>query len=259
MPRTDYYHQGLGAALDVVETFLEPGCTSRGVTEISGLTGLNKNRVFRILSTLRDRGYVEKSIENDDYRLGLGFLLLGEVVRNQFDLRKVSQPYLRQLADSSGDAAYLLVMVGNRAVTIDRCLGEHSLQIAEPIGEQFPLYVGASPKLLLAHVEDPDRSKIIADLDLAVHGPNTITDVQEMTRELDQIRNQGYSVSVEETEEGTHAVAAPIRDNNGYVLAGITIAMPMMRYSKGTESRNIKLVLEAGRQISEKLGYQANS
>jgi IclR family KDG regulon transcriptional repressor len=255
MDKTRYYHQGIEAALDVVEAFLKSDYHALGITEISKLTGLNKNRTFRILTTLVKRGYVERSANGVQYKLGRGFLIIGEATRNQLDLRQISEPFLKSIAEESGDAAYLLVLFGHQAVTIARYLGKFSNQIAEPINETIPLHIGASPKLLLANLPENERAKILATMELSIHGPNTITNREKLLRELEEIRNRGYSLSIEETEAGTIAVAAPIRDHSGLVVAGVSISTPIVRHTQDRLEKNTQLVLTVANGISEKLGY----
>jgi DNA-binding IclR family transcriptional regulator len=83
MAQSEYSISALEAALDVAESFLTPNGTIRGVSEISRQTGLHKNRVFRILSTLSNRGYIEQDQVTQKYRLGSGFLVLGEATGAQ--------------------------------------------------------------------------------------------------------------------------------------------------------------------------------
>ena len=84
--------RSLEATLDVLEGFLAPGGDYRGVTELSRMTGMQKNRVWRILTTLARRGYVLQDEETQKYSLGPGFLILGEAFRNRLDLRRAAAP-----------------------------------------------------------------------------------------------------------------------------------------------------------------------
>jgi DNA-binding IclR family transcriptional regulator len=255
MAKTEYRILSLDAALDVLEAFLEAAGRPLGVTEISRRTGHNKNRVFRILATLAARGYVLQEPETQEYYLGRGSLLLGEAARNRFDLREAARPYLRELAESSGDAAVLLLPFGDSTVTVDIEYGWQRLQSGGPIGETFPLHVGSSGKLLLAHMPHVERQELLDRLPLDPLGPNSITDRDELLRELQRVRDQGYATSQEEIEPGLISVGAPIRDSSGQVIAAFTLSVPKARYDEAYERRCADLLLRAARQLSAELGY----
>ena len=116
MPGEASYIQSIDAALDVVESFLTSESGLRGVTEIARLTGMEKNRVWRILTTLARRGYVQQDAGSGHYSLGPGFLVLGGAFHGRLDLRRLAQPLLADMADVSGDTAFLLVPFGRGAV-----------------------------------------------------------------------------------------------------------------------------------------------
>src|SRR5512146_1855478 len=142
-------------ALDVIES-LNDGPRSLGASELAQRLGINRTRVFRILKTLDSRGYVEYDPITQTYRLGLKFLTLGENVRERLDLRREAEPILLELAAQTGDSAHLLMLRGQHAVTIDRRQGENRLQVASPIGQSLPLYLGASPTILLAFMPESE-------------------------------------------------------------------------------------------------------
>lgn len=256
MPKTEYRIRSLEATLDVLEAFVDAAGRPLGVTEISRLTGHNKNRVFRILVTLAARGFVLQDPETQEYYLGRGFLLLGEATRNRFDLREAARPYLRELAESSGDAALLLLPFGNSTVTVDIEYGWQRLQSGGPIGETFPLHVGSSGKLLLAHMPSGERQEVLDRLPLDPLTPNSITDRDELLRELQRVREQGYATSQEEIEPGLISVGAPIRNSSGEVVAAFTLSVPSARYDEAYERRCANLLLDAGRRLSAELGYR---
>ncbi len=245
-------------ALDVIEC-LNGGVKAFGASELAQKLGINRTRVFRILKTLDSRGYVDYDPDTQTYRLGLKFLAIGDNVRERLDLRREAEPILLELAAQTGDSAHLLMLRGQRAVTIDRRQGENRLQVASPIGQSLPLYVGASPKILLAHLPEAERERIIQSMEFESFTENTITDADELRHCLETIRQQGYAVDEEDFERGVYAIGAPVRDDTGRVIAGITITSPETRYSSQRRQELIVLVVEAAQKLSAKLGYQPDS
>jgi DNA-binding IclR family transcriptional regulator len=204
---------------------------------------------------LENRGYVEYNPENEGYRLGIKFLHIGGNVRERLDLRREAEPLLVELARQTGDSAHLLIIQGDRAVTIDRRQGENRLQVASPIGQTLPLYVGASPKILLAYMPETERERIIHSIKFKSFTKNTITSSNELRRSLEKIREQGYAVDEEDYERGVYAVGAPVRDDKGSIVAGISITTPGFRYSPKRKLELIDMVVEAAHKLSERLGH----
>ncbi len=256
MPGGDPYTiEVLDVALSVVEQMLAAGGQPQRASRLARQLGVHRTRVFRILKTLERRGYVEADPEGRGYRLGLKFLEIGAQVRERLNLRRAAEPILMDLARRTGDVAHLLVLYGHSAVCIDRYQGDHMLQVAAPIGKPIPLHVGASPKILLAHLPEPERERILEEIELTPFTPNTITDRDELRRCLEEIRAQGYAVDEEDFEIGVYAVGAPVRDHSGRVVAGVTVTTPESRYSPQRRRQLIEMVVDAAGQISARLGW----
>ena len=255
MPENDsYVIDIIAVALDVIEHITDDSKVYRA-SEIARALGINRTRVFRILKTLENRGYVDYDSDTQGYRLGVKFLHLGENVRERLDLRREAETILVELSRKTGDSAHLLILRGNRAITIDRRQGENRLQVASPIGQSLPLYVGASPKILLAYLPTEERERVLQGITLERFTENTIADLDELRKHLDTIRQQGYAVDEEDYEQGVFAIGAPVFDFTGSVIAGITITTPGSRYSIERKQELINLVVYAGKKLSEKLGY----
>ncbi len=246
----------VGVALDVIEC-LNGESRAYGASDLARRLGINRTRVFRILKTLEARGYVDFDPNTQAYRLGVKFLQIGENVRERLDLRREAEPVLVELARQTGDSAHLLILRGDRAVTIDRRQGENRLQVASPIGQSLPLYAGASPKILLAYLSEAEQDRIIRSTEFEAFTDNTIRNADQLRRCLKAIRREGYVVDEEDYERGVYAIGAPVRDDTGRVIAGISLTTPETRYSPGRRKELIALVIEAGRKLSEKLGYHA--
>jgi IclR family KDG regulon transcriptional repressor len=253
-----YVIEILDVALDVIESLNEDH-RFLGASELAERLTRSRTRVFRILRTLESRGYVEYDAESQRYRLGLRFLAIGDSVRERIDLRREAEPILLDLARRTRDSAHLLILHGDHAVTIDRRQGENRLQVASPIGQTLPLYVGASPKILLAHLPPTDRERIIAATRFQAFTKNTITNADDLRRCLEQIRHQGYALDEEDFEAGVYAIGAPVRDDTGRVVAGITITTPVTRYSPKRRQDLIRLVIQGAARLSARLGYQNTS
>ncbi len=254
LPDSRYFIESVIAALRVAESFQESDAGDLGVTQISQRTGLAKDRVFRVLTTLDHLGYVQQDPASRRYRLGPGFLILGEAYRRRLDLRTSAIPILNALAQGSGDTAYLFILAGEKALCVDVSVGDHIVQATSTAGELIPLHIGAAPKVLLAFMPEEQRSAFLARADLGRYTEVTIVDEGELTAELQRIRGQGYCLAADDYEVGAFAVGAPVWDHRGQAVAAISTATPLARDSEARRRELVELVVAAAQQLSRELG-----
>jgi IclR family transcriptional regulator, KDG regulon repressor len=255
--KADYSISIVNVTIDLMEFLLESGQKPQNISEVSRQVNITRSRAFRILKTLEARGYVEFDKDIQGYRLGLKLLELGEGVREFIDLRRIAEPFLRQLAQKTGDVALLVVLRNNVAVCIDRYQGSFSLQGGTQIGVPLPLHVGASPKLLLANLPESDREKLIAEMEFTPYTPYTITNPDELRQRLQEILIQGYSIDIEDFEIGINAIGAPVRDYKGNVVAGVTLTTPAARWNEDRKQKLVEIIVETANQISERLKFNS--
>jgi IclR family KDG regulon transcriptional repressor len=245
----------LDKALDVVEALAESEGNAQSPGELARRLNINRSRTYRILKTFERRGYVEVDEQAQGFRLGLRFIPLGEYVRKSVDLDKKAAPILMELAETTGDAANLLVRYENSAICIDHYLGSYSLQVIANLDKPIPLYIGASPKILLAWLPEAERDEIIESLELFPYTAKTITDKGVLRKRLDQIRKRGYEIDEGDFEVGVMAVGAPVFDFSGKVVAGLTVTTPEARYTRAREGKILEAVVRAAQNLSKGLGY----
>jgi DNA-binding IclR family transcriptional regulator len=251
---SQYVIQSLDVALDVLEYLADTRARSLRISEIARALGISRTRVFRVLKTLEHRHYVRSDPETSGYRLGLKCLKISEQVRAQTDVRREAEPFLLELAKKSGDTAVLVVLDGDKAVDIASYQGDHVLQAAVRIGERHPLHIGASNKILLAHLPPQEQERIIQQAEFVRYTDKTITCPDKLRQCLAQIREDGYAVDEESFELGVYAIGAPVYDHANRVVAGISVTTPRTRYDPERRKRLIALTAEAARKISERLG-----
>jgi DNA-binding IclR family transcriptional regulator len=249
----------LDVTVDVIECMLAAGKEYLKPSAIASCLRINRTRVFRILKTLERRGYVEVDPISQGYRLGLRFLHVAKGILDNVNLRQEAGQVLKELAGLTGESVSLLVISGLSAICIDNYPGEYLLQITTPVGQIIPLHTGASPKLLLAYLPAAEREKAIGSLPLTSFTKNTITSTEELRQVLDQIVKQGYAVDDQEYEQGAYAIAAPVRDYSGRVIAGLTVTKPEVRFGPEQRETLICQVVEAAARLSHMLGYHPSA
>lgn len=225
----------------------------RGISEIAEVVGLHKATAHRIVTTLVNYGYLERLADGQKYRLGLELANLGFKVVRRMDLRREALPYMKQLVQEWDETCDLSIFDQGKVFYLEVLRGNHALTISASVGQQLPAHCTANGKLLLAHLPS-DELDIYLSQPLDAYTDNTITSPDEIRGQLETIRNQGYAVDYEEFELGICAVAAPICNRSGNVIAAIGSPSPISRMTPERISEIAQAFKEAARAISHRLG-----
>jgi DNA-binding IclR family transcriptional regulator len=220
--------------------------------QISERSGLHPSTAHRILNDLTIGRFVERP-QAGTYRLGMRLLELGNTVKERLDVREAALAPMRDLHKLTHQAVNLSLRQGDEIVYIERAYSERSgMQVVRAVGGRAPLHLTSVGKLFLAH-DDPARVRAYAArTGLAGHTRNSITELGKLERELSQVRATGIARDDEELELGVRCIAAGIHDDQGRLIAGLSISAPTDRLDEGWVER----VRNTARQISDALGYR---
>jgi DNA-binding IclR family transcriptional regulator len=219
---------------------------------ISEQTGLHPSTAHRILNDLTVGRFVDRP-EAGSYRLGMRLLELGNLVKARLDVRDAALGPMRELHKLTHQPVNLSMRQGDEIVYIERTYSERSgMQVVRAVGGRAPLHLTSVGKLFLAF-DDPQRVRTYAHrTGLAGHTRNSITDLAQLERELARVRQTVMARDNEELELGVRCMAAGIHDDQGRLVAGLSISAPADRLE---ESWNLKL-RETADQISAALGWR---
>lgn len=245
----------LNRAIDILEVF-SPDRSALSLRDIVRLTGLPKTTAFRILSSLVARGFCEFSSATGTYSLGFVFLKYADLRRRQNNFHGVAAQTLRAIRDEVDETVVLTIRVGDTRVHIDSVETRKPLKRTAALGVPVPLYIGASGKVLLADLGDAEIDAFLQRIDLVAVQDSTITDKQRLHAEIARIRSLGYAESRGELVPGGGALAAPLRDYSGRMVAAVDILTPQERYTDAHRATCIDVLLRATTQASRALGYR---
>lgn len=249
--------QSIDRAFDIIELLsLEPqGLT---ITEISKRLDLHKSTVHRLLSSMRDRGYIEQSQTAGKYRLGLGFIELASLYLNSLELKTEAQPFLHRLTTHTAQTAFLAIRDGRDVVYIDKVETFDSLRRYKIIGRRRPLHATSLGKAMLSGLPDHEIEELYKKEPMERLTDNTITSFDVLMREIRVIRENGWAFDNEENEAGTCCVGAPIFDYRDRVIAAVSIAWEASVYPDLTREDVAPQVRQCARDISIKMGNLRN-
>ena len=222
--------------------------------EIAARAGVPRPSVYRFIKTLMRHDFVVQ-LDDRGYGLGPAILELGRIGMGEADLRRCAIPVMRMVAEKTGESVYLSVRQGDRAICIETVDATTPLRYGGRVGFSYPLYAG-SPKVILAFLEPDLRDHIVKRLELKPLTRNTIDNRRELIHRLERIRRRGYEISNGEMFAGTKAVAAPVFDDDGHVLAVLSMGAPQERVPRARDAQLVRIVKKGADEISQRFRRQ---
>ncbi len=254
MPKSDiYYIEVLGKALDILDVFVEVRKPRLTLQEISTLTKLNKNTVFRALYTLAEHGYIIK--RHHEYELGSKLLDLSNAKLQRRDLVAAAGPFMDSLREKFGETVNLGVLDGGAIRYVDVRESPHRFRLAERVGGSDFLHCTALGKCHLAFMPMEEVRRLLKEQGMPRETPRTLVTLSAMKVELERVRQQGYAADAEESMEGAFCLGAPILDDAGAPIAALSISGPTTRFNVSVTPEASKALLDAVSEIRERLGY----
>lgn len=236
------------ALLDLLAAQPEPV----SLKDISEKTGLHPSTAHRILNDLTIGRYVDRP-HAGSYRLGMRLLEMGNLVKARLDVRDAALPPMRELHKLTHQPVNLSMRQGDEIVYIERTYSERSgMQVVRAIGGRAPLHLTSVGKLFLAHEDLPRVRAYASRTGLTGHTRNSITDLTRLEQELAGVRRSGCSRDDEELELGVRCMASGIFDDQGKLVAGLSVSAPADRLEESWADR----VKATAAQISAALGYR---
>jgi len=235
---------------------------SQGISlkELSAKVGLPKGTTHRLLSSLAYFGYVRQVSESKNYLLGFKLVELGNRLLDQLDLRAQARPSLINLCKKTRETVHLVVLDQNEALYVDKVESDEKpggLQMVSRVGLRVPAHCSSVGKVFLAQLSDPELDTLIKEQGLRKRTETTITDPEKLKHHLKVIRQKGFAVDDEENEKGIRCVGAPIFNQQGQVIAAISISGPTVRITKKVMQQTLKNeVIRTALDISREVGYQ---
>ena len=238
------------ALLDVLASHQDPV----SLKQIAEQTGLHPSTAHRILNDLTIGRYVDRP-EAGSYRLGMRMLEMGNLVKARLDVRDAALAPMRELHKITHQPVNLSMRQGDEIVYIERAYSERSgMQVVRAIGGRAPLHLTSVGKLFLARDDAQRVRAYAARTGLAGHTRNSITELAALERELARVNHYGTARDDEELELGVRCMAAGILDDQGKLVAGLSISAPADRLEESWLER----LKATAAQISAALGHRAN-
>lgn len=256
--RPKYPVQTLEKAIDIL-LCLRESVSSDGmsIAELSERLDMGKSVVHRLLDTLYAYHFVEKTEKGAGYRLGWGLYDIAQAVPANHNLNEsVYRKLMEKLCSEFMETVNLGIYNNGEVVIICKIEPDRRLRSSVEIGEREPLYATALGKQFLAAWSKEEVQQYFRSMQIEALTERTIVDPEEMERELQRVKRQGYSVDDMEYCDGLICTAVPIYNFRNHIVAAMSISVPESRYSKERGMEIVAALQEAAVTLSEFLGYQ---
>ncbi|SLN36822.1 Acetate operon repressor [Roseivivax jejudonensis] len=244
--------KSLDRAMEILEFLSE----SRGMalTAIAGQMGQSPATVYRVLVTLEGRGLVEFEPDEQLWHVGAGAFVIGARFLRRTSLVERARPVLRTLMEETGETANLGIAKEAAVLFLSQVETEASIRAFFPPGTLSPLHASGIGKAILAHMDDARRDRLLGVAGLAAFTEHTLTDLQLLRDDLQQIRARGYAVDNEEKTAGMRCIAAPVFDLSGEIVAGLSVSGPTSRIDRDQIPALSGRVIAAARALTAAIG-----
>ncbi|MDN5932639.1 MAG: IclR family transcriptional regulator [Pseudonocardia sp.] len=211
-------------AIDVLDALAEAR-TELGTNEIARRTGVNVSSISRLLSTLTGAGLVQHVPSTGRYRLGIRILQLAGAAREGLDVRVLARPLLEDITAITGETTTLSVPGAHEVLTIDFVASTQSVRSVAQVGRNSVAHATAAGKVLLAW------GGSLPGGELTRYTERTTTDRSTLLHEIGRVRERGWAQAVGEREDDLNAVAVPVVDATGALIAVLGVQGPAGRFT----------------------------
>jgi DNA-binding IclR family transcriptional regulator len=240
-------------AIDVLNLFREHQRLS--FTEILDVLKYNKSTLFRVLYTLEQNKYLARD-KHGRYELGMSMFILGNQASQANKLKKVAAPYLKELSQQNNLTVHLGTLDGLDVVIIDKFDAPNNVKMVSRVGGVVPAHCTGQGKTLLAYSDRSLVEMIINKHGMTRYTPNTITTMDGLFQELQQIRERGYTIDNSEHEKHIRCVGVPILNQDNQIEAAISMTGVIMEYpDEKTIAEKAQLIQKARDKIIKDMGY----
>lgn len=242
-------------AAKILESFTveKPTLTN---AELSKKLGLNKSAVTRLLQSLVTAGLIRRDQNSGRYGLTHKLSQIGNAYVKNASLHIEGRPLLEQLSSKSSENAQMGMLDDTEVLYLDQVRCSQPIGLMSFTGSRLPAYCTGTGKLLLAYLSEEQFKNYCRSVDFIRYTPKTILDPTILKNQLTEIKKAGFAVLQSEFRQDVLSIAAPVLDENGRVVAAISIAGPVFRLNHPDKVNElIRAVVDTAKALSMRIGY----
>lgn len=249
-------NQSLSRGLQLLDA-INASSEHLGIREVARLLDISPSIAQRLVNTLVEAGYLQQVVETRKYRLGVSALALGARMVRSDELYTSASSELRILAEQHQLNGFLGVIQQGAVVYLHTVQSHGAIAIRAAAGQRVLPHATALGKALVAELSSDRLSEILGAAPYATRTAHTITSARAFAKELEQTRRRGYSIADEENELGIVSIGTPIRNQDGMVVAAISVAFLKAQRGPKEWPEIADLIVRAGLRCSAALGFSS--
>lgn len=217
----------------------------------------SKATIYRHLITLERHGYIRQDGETSQYEPSVKLLIMGEAVRNRFDVATAARQEVSLLGERTGQAVTVCRMIDGKLVVLDLIHGRTVIEFGTRPGTELALHATAHGKIWLTYGSGQIFENLVSGV-LREWTPSTIVDAAGLRREVENVRERGWAVAPDELITAVNALAAPIFDHSNQLAGSVAIVGATQFIPAEPRPEQIDEVVATARRISERIGWRSN-
>jgi DNA-binding IclR family transcriptional regulator len=225
-----------------------------GVSDLAREFETSKTKVYRHLQTLARHAFVRQDGATRRYEAGIKLFMLGEHLRERFDIVTAARGDMAQLRDATGHAVTLSTLVEDQVVVLELFHGHTIVEFGTRPGTVLDLHASAHGKVALAFGAPGLLERCVAK-PLKAWTPQTICSRAALERAVAEVRKRGWAVAANQVLTGVNGLAAPIFNHNGHYAGAIAIAGSVQYITATPSPEQTRAVTAAAHSISKKMGW----
>jgi DNA-binding IclR family transcriptional regulator len=235
--------------------FLALSTAPAGLSELARQFQASKATLHRHLQTLAHHGFVRQDAATLRYTAGIKLFVLGERLRERFDVLAVARPELARLRDDTGHAVTLSALVDDQVVVLELIQGPSLVNFGTQPGTVLPLHASAHGKVALAFGPEELLHRCLSK-PLKAWTPHTVSTRQALERAVAQVKSRGWATSPNQVLQGINGLAAPIFSHSGAYAGAIAVAGTVQTVPGSPSAELVKALCQTAAQISRHLGHR---
>lgn len=239
----------LDNAIQVLNCFTQEKKTW-GVRELARELNTSHTAINRILKTYEKNGFLTQDKESKKYYLGLKFVEFSQIIRERMSITEHILPVMEKIAQRTKESIFLTWKENTEGVTLAIAESEERIKFSVSIGTRTPLYVGASCKVIMAHLSEDEQIQVVED-GFQRFTEHTTTDMESLLKELHEIKEQGWSYTCGEYTDQVFGLGVPLFEKSDQVVASVTIAGPQYRLNDKKKKEMVHILLEETKEIQQ--------
>jgi IclR family pca regulon transcriptional regulator len=247
-PDPELYVEAFARGLEVIRAFNEEH-PAMSLSEVAERAGISRASARRLLATLVHLGYVHA--DGKTFRLTPKVMQLGYAYLAGLSLTEIVEHYVVEVAERTGESSSVCVLDDTDVVYIARASVKKIMSINLAIGTRLPAWATATGRVLLGSLDDHDLARRIERSNVVAHAPHSLTNTEDLVRAIKKASADGYAFTSQELEAGLTAVAVPLKEKSGRVIAAMNVAGHVHRNSQEKMLReNLPVLQRAARDIN---------